>query len=299
MNLGKNASTAKYAVTVGTFDGVHTGHQAVLRTLVEEARTRNFIPLALTLDPHPLRIVAPHRAPQLLETPAHRLQHLRSHGVGARLLPFDAEVMHHTCAEWMALMKERYGMHLLVSGYDNRFGSDCKSITPAMLADIAASLGIELVTAPEIPGVSSSRIREAIYQGDMVAAASMLGRPYRLEGEVVKGRELGRTIGVPTANLLPHPDLLIPARGVYAAEVLLPDGSQRPAVVNIGNRPTVGTNLPVSIEAHIPGFSGNLYGSRLAVDFRQRIRDEKRFDSLAQLKDQISKDIEYLNQNPK
>lgn len=295
MISGKNATAAGYAVTVGTFDGVHIGHKAVLHTLIEEARRRNFIPLALTLDPHPLRLVTPQRAPRLLETPADRLRNLEEEGVEARLLPFTEDVMHHTCAEWMALMKQEYGMRLLVSGYDNRFGSDCRDISADKLAEIASSLGVELITAPQVAGVSSSRIRSAIERGEVQEGAEMLGRPYSITGEVIKGRELGRTIGFPTANILPNPDILIPARGVYAADAVLPDGTHHRAVVNIGNRPTVGADLPVSIEAHLPGYTGNLYGKVLTLKFLRRIRDERRFDSLDALKEQIARDVESLS----
>lgn len=294
MKCGKNVVSRASAVTVGTFDGVHCGHKTVIHTLLKEASLRSLLPLAVTLDPHPMRVVAPERAPKLLETIDERLSHLYKLGVTPIVLPFSEEVRNLTAKQWLAMMKERFDMKLLICGYDNRFGSDGRNLSMEDISHLASELDIETIVATELPDISSSQIRRAIEDGDVAKAAKMLGRPYSLSGTVTCGRQLGQTIGFPTANLDVSGDILIPANGVYAALATLSDGRTLPAVVNIGNRPTIGANLPPTIEAHIPDFSEDLYTQPLRLSFAERIRDEQRFGSLEELKEAISTDIEHM-----
>lgn len=195
-----------------------------------------------------------------------------------------------TAKEWMRRIHDEYGIVALIVGYDNTFGSDGVTLSIADYKRIGEEIGIEVVEAPFVEGISSSAIRKALMAGDVERAANMMGRYYSLSGTVVNGNRLGRTIGFPTANLMPLPGLTIPANGVYAALVVLPDGSRHKAVVNIGTRPTVRRGDGRTVEAHIIGFDGDLYGHPLTIIFRKRLRDEMKFKSIESLRQQIEKD---------
>ena len=277
-------------VTVGTFDGVHRGHREVVEFLVAESRRRGLRPLVITFDPHPLAVIAPQRAPQLLEHTSERVDALRSLGADVVVLKFTEELRRHTAAQWLRRLASEFNAKMVVAGFDNTFGSDGRDMTFADYARIGASQGLEIIEAPRLPDVSSTLIRHALLEGDVAKAATMLGHPYAITGIVTHGRELGRTIGTPTANLLPDTKLLIPTPGVYAADAVT-DGTRNRSVVNIGVAPTVGTGLPLTIEAHLLDFSGNLYDSELRLEFLKRLRPERRFESLGELKTQIAADI--------
>lgn len=278
-------------VTTGTFDGIHRGHVELLQTLVSEARSHGGEPVAVTFDRHPLAVIAPARAPHMLMLPGARNARLREYGVKVVELHFDEAMRSMTAGEWMSLLHDRYDADTLVLGYDNTFGCDGVDLSLRDYEILGQRNGLKVLTAPMVPGVSSSAIRKALATGDIEGANAMLGYDWALDGPVVQGRRMGRYIGFRTANLAVDPRLQLPAPGVYATEVTMPDGSLRTGVTNIGVRPTFDDNGSVSVETHIPGYEGNLYGSRITVRPVRRLRDEVRFDTVPSLKEQIAKDV--------
>lgn len=279
-------------ITVGTFDGLHRGHCAVLDFLDAECRKRDLEPEVITFDPHPLKVVAPERAPRLLELPSERKNRIEKRGIKVNVLEFNKSLQSLTVEEWIRCLRNEFNAALLVVGYDNTFGCDGRALTFEQYVEIGRRYGVEVVEAPVVDGVSSSRIRKALGEGDVERAAAMLGRRYSIAGEVAKGRGDGHKLGFPTANLQPDSDILIPESGVYAAEAMTQDGKCYRSVVNIGKAPTISLDLPVTVEAHIIGFSEDIYGERLQLEFIARLRDEKRFSGLTELKAAIATDVE-------
>lgn len=278
-------------VTVGTFDGVHRGHKLVVETLKRECEERGLIPVVITFEPHPLAVVAPERTPKLLEDAREREERLAGFGVNVEVLEFNEGLRKVTVEEWFAKLRNDYNAKFLLVGYDNSFGSDGKGKTILDYAEIGARHDLEVLEAPQLDGVSSSRIRKAIERGDMEEAAGMLGRYYSLEGEVVHGRAQGRELGFPTANVEIAPARLLLAPGVYAADVTVKSGEVYRSVVNIGKAPTFSDNLPLTLEAHLLGFQGDLYGEKVSVKFIKRLRDEKKFSNLEELIEAIAEDV--------
>lgn len=283
-------------VTTGTFDGVHKGHREVLDFMKERGAALGLSPAVVTFDRHPLEVISPERAPKLLMTPDARDAALSSLGVEVVRLAFDESLRRLTAAQWLRRM-HRAGVEEVVVGYDNTFGCDGRSLRMEDYFRLGRAEGIAVEEAPLLPGVSSTLVRDALAQGRVEDAARMLGRPYVLTGTVVHGRHLGHKLGFPTANVDCGSRLAIPAPGVYAADVVLPYGALRKAVVNIGSRPTVDNGSDISVEAHIPGFSGDLYGKTVSLRFLRRLRDEHRFGSLDELQAAIRADIEALQRN--
>ncbi len=279
----------KKAAVVGTFDGVHLGHSFLLESLRSQAARRGLQPMVVTFADHPLKQIAPDRVPPGLMSVERRRSLLQAEGVEVVVLDFNSRLRSLTAAQFLEMLHNRYGVELFLLGFNNRIGSD--RLGAENLAGKTIG-GVEVLAADEHPQlcVSSSLVRAALSRGDVEEAAQMLGRPYSIEGKIVTGKQLGRTIGFPTANLLSDPTTAIPAVGVYAGEML-----GYPAVINIGHRPTVeGRNdAPLSIEAHLIGFSGDLYGRTAELTFIRRLRGEKRFESLDALKNQIQKDIDH------
>lgn len=272
------------AAVVGVFDGVHAGHRHLLHQLKEIARRRGLKPVAVTFSRHPLELVAPGAVPSQICTADERERLLRKEGVEPLWLDFTPELRAMTAKQFLELLRAK-GVGLLLMGFNNRIGSDRRC--GAELTDGA----VEVLTADELPegGVSSSEVRGAVESGDMERAARMLGRPFALEGEVIAGRQVGRTIGFPTANIRVRPGMLMPPNGVYEAAV-----GDRKAVVNIGCRPTLDNGSDITVEVHLLDFDGNLYGKTLSVEFLRRLRREMKFGSLDELKAQISRDIESV-----
>ncbi len=282
----------KNAAAIGTFDGVHRGHIAVINKLKEIADEKDVDPVVITFDVHPLSVIAPERAPAAITSTEKKCELLRASGVMALVVGFDEKTRQTSARDWMQRLHDEYGVTDLVVGYDNTFGSDGVTLSIADYRRLGSEIGIDVVEAPFVEGISSSAIRKALLAGEIERAASMMGRYYSLSGTVVDGNRLGRTIGFPTANIMPHPGLSIPANGVYAAMAVLPDGSRRKAIVNIGTRPTVRRGDNRTIEAHIIDFDGDLYGYPLTIIFRKRLRDEMKFKSIEALRRQIEKDRE-------
>ncbi len=286
-------------VAVGMFDGLHTGHRFLLDTLRRKGEEKGRSPLVITFSNHPLEVIAPEKAPRLLSTPDEKAALLKLTGIEADIIPFDKTLRLTPAKDFLRMLARRHGATDMLLGFNNRFGHDAPHDFDAYRR-LAAECGISIAQAPELhdgegSGISSSIIRSLIgNHGDMATATELLGHPYELSGAIAHGKQLGRTIGFPTANLIPSSSRkLIPHSGVYAAMATLPDGTSLPAVVNIGHRPTVDTSdSAISIEAHIIGFSGNLYGHTVTLQFRRRLRDERRFPTLAALRAQIAADIQ-------
>lgn len=280
------------AATVGTFDGVHRGHLAVIDALRREAAARDLRPMAFTFDRHPLSVVRPDRVPPLLTTPRRRDYLLRRAGVEPVEVEFTPELSHLTAARWLERLRREWNVSLMVVGYDNTFGCDGVGLSISDIMELGREAGIEVKEAPVVPGVSSSAIRKALMTGRIDTANDMLGRGYRLEGTVVPGEAVGRALGWPTANLQPVEGMCVPAGGVYAAHAVTSDGVMRPAMVNIGVRPTLHDGRPATVEAHILDFSGDLYSKPLSLVFRKRLRDERNFPSIEALRGAIAADCD-------
>lgn len=294
---GSDRSTRRIAA-VGMYDGVHLGHKFLIDYLRLEAGSRGLTPAVITFSRHPLSVVRPLETPGLLTSLDDRLRQLGEAGAeDVIMLTFNESLRRKSAREFLKMLHRSYSIETLVLGFNNRFGHD----RPGAFEDykaIGAEVGVEVVAAPEYRGagspVSSSVIRRHLLNGAPEKAAEALGHPYRLRGMVTHGESLGRTIGFPTANLKPSDQAsLIPKAGAYAAFVTTPDGVRRPAMVNIGFRPTVSDpDAPgrLSIEAHIFDFIGYLYDEEISVEFVSFLRPEKRYPSLEKLTDQLKAD---------
>jgi len=264
------------AVAIGSFDGVHRGHVAV----VDALRARGPEPTVITFDPHP-RIALGNKV-ELLTTLDRRLELLDEAGVETVVVAtFDAALQQLTPEEFAEHYLRAVGAEAVVAGEDFRFGVK-RSGDLALLE----RLGLEIVVVPELPGVSSSAIRTALAAGDVVGSTAMLGRPFELDGVVVAGDQRGGTLGYPTANLRLEPDLACPRYGIYAGF-----GLGHRAAISIGTNPHYG-GTERRIEPYLLDFDGDLYGKRLVVELWERLRDEAVFESEAALIEQIALDVE-------
>jgi riboflavin kinase/FMN adenylyltransferase len=280
-------------VAQGTFDGIHLGHQAVIRTAVERAQALGVRPVAVTFDPNPLAVLRPTDAPPELLTLDERLERISELGPEVCLvIPFTPEFSLVEAEDYVReVLLGLLGAREIVVGFNHAFGRGARG-TPELLRRLAEPAAVVHVVPPlRVDGVavSSTSIREALRDGDVRRAASLFGRPYGIAGVVSRGAARGRTLGFPTANLAASPGLLL-ADGVYAARATW-DGGSASAVVNVGVRPTVdgATRL---VEAHLFDVTPDLYGRRLRLEFHDRIRPERRFASLDELRSQIAEDAE-------
>jgi riboflavin kinase / FMN adenylyltransferase len=274
---------------IGNFDGVHLGHRAILKAAIDRARAAGGTAFALTFDPLPAKLLVPARAPQLILTPTDKLELLRLSGIdGVIVLNFTLELSLLSLRDYL---RGKIGVREVVEGQNFRFGHS-RAGTPAVMVELGRELGFDTdVVAPvKIDGieVSSTKVREAITTGDMHRASRLLGRHHFLSGPVVRGRERGRTIGFPTANLASETEC-IPPDGVYATRVILDDGAY-PSITNVGMRPTFAESAR-SIEAHIFDFTRDIYGQRIKLELVERIRAERKFDTPDALKAQIALDL--------
>lgn len=278
---------------IGMFDGVHAGHRLLLDFLHRQGLLRGLRPAVVTFNNHPVELVAPERAPKLLSSASDKLEAIRAEGIDdIILLQFDEALRRMSARSFMQMLHDAYSVDCLVVGYDHRFGHD-RSEGFDDYVRIGRELGIEVLRAPELEGVSSTAVRKALEAGNAEYAAQLLGHSYYIDGTVVAGKRLGRTIGFPTANLSPiSPRTLIPARGVYVADVSIDgSGTKMRAMLNIGHRPTVDApGAPDTIEVHVLGYEGDLYGHLMRVYFLHRLRSEEAFDSLEALREQLCAD---------
>ena len=282
-------------VATGFFDGVHTGHRLVIKQLVEAAAVRGDESMVVTFWPHPRNVLQKEaRSLRLLTTLDQKKQLLLDLGVDhVEVLPFTKDFSTMTTDDYLRMLMEKYGAKTILLGYDNRMGCDAKGAD--QVAAIASGLGLEVIRTEMVSSekgyaVSSTKIRQQLEEGDVREAASMLGYAYSLHGVVVAGNRLGRTIGFPTANMqLYEPLKLVPCNGVYSVEVETL-GRRFLGMCNIGCRPTVSSGNARTIETHIFDFDEDIYGLDMKVTFLERIREERRFDSLEELKRQLETD---------
>lgn len=285
----------RYAATIGFFDGVHRGHQYLIGELRRIAAARSLPTMVITFDRHPREVVQAGWQPQLLSTLDEKLALLALTGVDvAVVLRFDAAMARLSARQFMAeVLADRLHVRMLLTGYDNRFGHD-RTEGFADYQRYGRELGIDVVGAEalQIDGTtgSSSVVRRLLAEGRVGEAATCLGRPYTLSGTVVHGEQVGRQMGFPTANLQPDDERkLLPASGVYAVRVELPDGMLLPAMTNIGRRPTFQGHRQ-TVETHILARVYNIYGVRLTLHFVSRLRDEQTFPSPQALARQLEAD---------
>ena len=291
------------AITIGNFDGVHLGHQSLLRRLRHEAddlsraeRSAPIPTIALTFDPPPLYFINPSALPPALTTLPQRLQLLQQHVDHVVVIRTEPSLLQYSATDFFELILGQLRPRLIVEGNNFRFGRGRQGDV-ALLAQLCSRAGVRFVeVAPfERDGrvVSSSRVRAALAAGQVAEARACLGRPHQLIGTVVGGARRGQTIGFPTANL-DHLQTLVPAEGVYAARVPRPDRVY-PAALNIGPNPTFGEHRR-KIEVHLIGFSGDLYGQTLQVELLQYLRPTRSFAGPADLIAQLQTDIQRSRQ---
>jgi riboflavin kinase/FMN adenylyltransferase len=281
-------------VTIGAFDGVHRGHQYLIRQLREQAETTGQVPVVLTFYPHPEMVLCGFRPGFYLTLPDEKARLLGDLGVELVVThPFNEEIRHIRAADFVKNLLTHLKMASLWIGANFALGYKREG-NVAFLQAQGQQLGfdVRVVDLMDAGGerVSSSRIRQALINGQVTEAGRLLGRPYRISGTVVKGDERGRTIGFPTANLDIKEEQAVPAGGVYAGWAQV--GSDRyPSVANIGVRPTFDGIGKMTIEAHLLDYSGDLYGQEISLSFTERLRDEKKFSGIEELVSQIQRDI--------
>jgi riboflavin kinase/FMN adenylyltransferase len=282
-------------LAIGVFDGVHRGHQYLLAQLVATARATGRTPAVLTFHPNPRMVIGGWEPGYYLTLPDEKAALLGSYGIELVIThPFDEHVRTMRAREFVTRLKEHLDLGGLRVGPDFALGYRREGDVPFLRA-LGAELGFAVQVVDEKlslggEAISSGRVRRALADGDVSLAAELLGRPYALSGQVVRGDQRGRTIGVPTANLLVSPDRAVPARGVYATRASV-GGATYPAVTNIGVRPTFNHQSTTTIEAHLLDFAGDLYDQALSLDFVAHLRDERRFGGIGELVEQIQRDI--------
>lgn len=284
------------AVAVGVFDGVHWGHHAIVQALLARAREAKVRAVAMTFDRHPAELLAPTRAPEYINTLDQRIELLKAAGVETVVVAqFNPELANLTHEQFLkGVLRGTLKAREIVVGANFCFGrgraGDIRYLTTAAPVE-----GFRLTVVPAVivndGPVSSTRIRALVSRGDVTNAAKLLGRRFALRGRVVAGRQVGRTLGFPTANIETAPRQLIPAIGVYSVEAAI-GGTVHSGVCSIGTRPTFGAGGARTVEVHLTGFQGNIYGEILDVVFCRRIRDEMTFETPEQLIEQIKSDLE-------
>ncbi|HEX6316721.1 MAG TPA: bifunctional riboflavin kinase/FAD synthetase [Gemmatimonadaceae bacterium] len=292
---GLPPNVTRTALTVGSFDGVHRGHQDVLRQLVDRARHLGLHSVLVTFDPHPLEIVNPAAAPRLLTVGDEKLEVLAESGVDfVAVLPFTAALAAYSAERFVdEILLGRFRMHDLLMGHDHRFGHN-RSGDVGTLRRLGGERGFDVGVVPAVTvnggqSVSSTAIRRAVAGGDLDGARRGLGRHYSLGGRVVRGARRGRLIGFPTANVpIPGSRKLLPPEGVYAVQVQTPLGSYD-GMLNLGARPTFEDADPV-VEAHLFDTDVDLYGAPVRIDLVARLRDTQKFNGIEALREQLSRD---------
>ena len=294
------AADSPVALTIGNFDGVHLGHQAMLSKLREAASTHALPPCAMTFEPHPREFFAPDQAPARLTTLREKLERLSAQGIArTHLLRFDYRLAQVTADEFIErILVQGLGARYLLVGDDFRFGAR-RAGDFALLKSRASELGytVEAMTSVTLDGerVSSTAVRQALARGDMARAARLLGRPYSISGSVVHGDALGRELGYPTANVRMRHNRP-PLMGIFAVELHGAGDTALRGVASLGIRPTVKQQGAPVLEVFVLDFAGDLYGRRVRVDFLHKFRDEQKFADLAALKAQMADDVEHTRE---
>ncbi|HEX6127212.1 MAG TPA: bifunctional riboflavin kinase/FAD synthetase [Pyrinomonadaceae bacterium] len=282
-------------LTLGVFDGLHLGHQKIMQTVVERAKETHAHATAITFDPHPRAVLHPESAPPLLQTLDQRLANFDVLGIEqAIVIPFTREFASNPAGDFLRdIVHDRLHATEVYLGKGFAFGRD-RGGNIELLRRMSEELGFFADEVDEVRlrgmRISSSKIRQLLAEGRVNLVRRMLGRPYGVEGVITRGNRRGHTIGFPTANLKPH-NRVVPKFGVYATATLL-EGTWRRSITNIGVRPTFETEADPSIETYIFDFDGDLYGDVLRVRFLHRIRDERKFGGIDELKAQIEKDTQ-------
>jgi riboflavin kinase/FMN adenylyltransferase len=294
LNSLDNLSLPNVWVTIGSFDGVHQGHQSLLTEMVQQAHKDGSPTVALTFYPHPGVVLGGRNGAFYLTHPDERARLLVEIGIDAVItLPFNREMASHTAYQFMNLLKSKLDLVHLWVGENFALGRNREGTIPRLI-EIGRMLGYRLTTvAPFMVNgivVSSSLIRSYLNDGQVILANEALGRPYTIKGEVVQGDQRGRLLGFPTANLSVWPEQLLPARGVYAGWAEVDEGRFR-AITNIGLRPTfAGSDTVYRVETHLIDYSGDLYQKCLRLGFSARLREEQRFESVDGLIAQLHQD---------
>lgn len=297
------SSPKKTILTLGTFDGVHIGHKKILEKVIQNTLDEKYESLVLTFFPHPRMILQERSEIKLLNTIPEKVNLLKQIGIENLVIhPFDESFSRLTAEEFVkTVLVEQFKIHKIIIGYDHRFGRN-RTADINNLIEFGEKYGFEVeqISAQEINdiSVSSTKIRNAIHDGNMYLANKYLGYDYFLTGTVIKGKQLGRTIGFPTANLNIEEDYkLIPLKGVYVVCSQI-NNQKVYGMMNIGHNPTVGGDK-LSIEIHYLNFDSDLYDQKITVSILKRIRGEEKFDSITALKEQIEKDktetLSYIN----
>ena len=292
--------STKTIITIGTFDGVHIGHKKILQKVVAEAKKNNLTSAVLTFFPHPRFILNQNSDLKLLNTIEEKKALLNSTGLDALLIhPFDQEFANLSAEEFVKkILVDQLNISKIIIGHDHRFGKNRSAdINNLIQFGTKYNFEVEQISAQELNeiAISSTKIRTALNEGNINLANNYLGYPYSFSGKVIKGKQIGRTIGFPTANIeIQEPLKLLPKNGVYIVKCLVKNQEVN-GIMNIGNRPTVnGTSQ--SIEVHLLNFDEDIYGLEITVKMIDFIRNEQKFENLDQLKSQIQKDkIQAVN----
>lgn len=295
-------SSTPCAATVGFFDGVHAGHRFLIEELKAIAKARNLRSVVVTFAIHPRKVLNAEFQPELLTPLSEKLAQLQSTGIDeCVVLDFTQEMANLSAYEFLkTVLKEQLNVRTLLVGHDHRFGHNRTDGFPEY-KKYGEALGMDVIQATRYntdidKNINSSGIRNALKSGDIVLANSLLTYEYTMQGKVVEGFKVGRTIGFPTANLeLNDRDKLIPANGVYAVRVRW-NNRQYKGMMNIGNRPTLDNGLNITLEIHIIDFDTDIYQQTLEIDFIQKIRDEQKFKGIEELKEQLYKDKLYVSE---
>jgi len=283
--------------TIGFFDGVHLGHEYLLRDLRSEARCRGLKTLVVTFSNHPRLLFDPECGLKFLTLTDEKLHLIELSYIDYCLvLPFTLELAHLTSRDFMQKLHDSFGVKAILVGYDHHFGSD-RGSGFGEYAQYGREIGVELMRCDAFSvqdiNVSSTKTRKALDEGDIELATTLLGYPYRIHGRVIHGHQVGRTIGFPTANLDIPAEKVLPRCGVYLVRVTTADNISYDGLLNIGHRPTL-DNGKISVEVYLDNFQGNLYDSQLQLQLLSFIRSEQKFGSLEALQAQLELDLQLL-----
>jgi riboflavin kinase/FMN adenylyltransferase len=294
--LAKASPEKNTLVTIGVFDGVHIGHQNLLRRLVDEAHERGLTSAVITFRSHPEKIVHPgNQLPWLIDLDE-RIRIINNLGVEIIVaIPFTAEISRLSAREFVQLLIKHMKMKGMIIGPDFALGSKREG-NSEYLGDLAIEMGFSLENVPPFVldegVVSSSAIRQTLAEGNVKKAEKLLGRSFRIDGLVTTGDQQGRLLGFPTANIIPNPEFIVPKDGVYTTVTQI-DNVILPSITNIGVRPTFGGSRRL-IETYLLDYEGDLYNRYIKIDFINRLRDEQRFETIDGLKAQMAKDVEHV-----
>src|SRR5690625_2662708 len=288
-------------ITIGSFDGVHLGHQEILKKLANLADKYDGESVLITFHPHPRKIIDPYAKLALLSEEEQKLQQILDLGIdNIVLVPFTRDFSLWSAADYIDdFLIKKFKPKAIVLGYDHHFGHDRKGNLNLLKEKVPNSVEVVEIEAQLIneAAISSTKIRNAILNGDIKNVSLMLGRQYGLHATVVHGKKLGRKLGFPTANLNPvFPDLILPANGVYMVKVNIEDKDWA-GMMNIGVKPTVENESVRSLEVHILDFEEDIYGKTIHITFLDKIREEQKFENIAALIEQLKKDKKWVEAN--